>query len=403
MGFLASAFSRADGEKALSLVELLRGTNGWASSASGKNVTVSTAIEVAAVLACTRVRANGVAQVPLKLMRESEDGRIRQPAKDHKLYDLLAKSPNDWQTSFEYREMIMFHLVLTGNHYSFINRSNRSGIMELLPFDPGAVTPMRDDNNVLTYEVRLSNGEARTFPAKAIWHVRGPSWDGWRGLKAVEIAREAVGLSMAIEEQQSRSQKNGVRTSGTYSVEGALEEPQYKALQKWIESNYAGPENAGTPMILDRGAKWLSTAMSGIDAQTLETRKFQVEEICRHMGVNPIMIYAESKNTTYASAEQMFLAHVVHTVAPDYERLEQSIDKNLLTEVERTEGLFANFVDEGMLRSSMAVKKDTIIGYIDGGVMTQNEGRDKLDLQPDADPESNKLHRTGTTAVGATP
>lgn len=343
-----------------------------------------------------------MAQVPLKLMRESADGKTRTPAKEHPLYSLLKNRPNDWQTSFEYREMLSFHLDLCGNHYSFINRSNRAGIMELIPFEPSSVRVKRADDFTLSYDVRAENGSTQNFPAKAIWHVRGPSWNSWMGLEAVQIAREAIGLSMAIEEQQARTQRNGVRAPGIYSVDGSLSPVQYKHLKAWIDENIGGPENAGKPMLLDRAAKWTSTSMTSVDAETLDTRRFQVEEICRHFGVNPIMVFAESKNTTYASAEQMFLSHVVHTLAPTYMRLEQSIDANLLTERDRESGIYACFVDEGLLRGSMKDKKDTLLGYTNGGIITANEARAKLDLNPDPDPASDKL-RIPANIVGSVP
>jgi len=367
---------------------------------TGKSVTINSAIEVSAVMACVRVRANGIAQVPLKLMRKSADGRNKLPATDHSLYRLLAARPNNWQTSFEYRQTMAMHFILTGNHFSFINRSNRSGIMELIPFSPGAVTVKRAEDFSLTYEVRAENGSVQEFPAKAIWHVKGPSWNTWMGLEGVRIAREAIGLAMATEESQARFHKNGVRPSGTYSVEGTLKDEQYKSLKKWIDDNYAGSENAGGAMLMDRSAKWLSTQMTGVDAQHLETRKFQVEEICRHMNVNPILIFAESKNTTYASAEQMFLAHVVHTLSPDYTMIEQSIDANLLTDADRADGLFANFVDEGLLRGSLSSKHAIILADVNGGLITANEGRTLMDLNPDPDPASDKL-RVPANIVGA--
>jgi HK97 family phage portal protein len=399
MGFLARNIGR---QKALNTYDVFGDLVNRSTSASGKNVSVKTAIEVAAVFACLRVRANGLAQVPLKLMRESADGKTRTPATDHPLFKLLKTSPNDWQTSFEYREMLSFHLDLCGNHYSFVNRSNRAGIMELIPFEPGSVTVKRDDNFVLTYDVRAENGSIQNFPAKSIWHVRGPSWNSWMGLESVQIAREAIGLSMAIEEQQARTQRNGVRTPGIYSVDSSLSSIQYKQLRAWIDENISGPDNAGKPMLLDRAAKWTSTAMTSIDAETLDTRRFQVEEICRHFQVNPIMIFAESKNTTYASAEQQFLSHVVHGLSPTYMRIEQSIDANLLTEKDREEGLYACFVDEGLLRGSMKDKKDSLLGYLNGGAMTANEVRAKLDLNPDADPASDKL-RIPANIVGSVP
>lgn len=390
------------GRKSAGSYDLIRELLGQRTSATGKNVSVKTAIEVATVFACMRVIANGIAQVPFKLMKESPDGRTRKPAKDHPLYDLLQNRPNEWQTSFEYREMLAMHLVLCGNAFSFINRTSRSGIVELIPFEPGCVTVKRDDNNVLTYEVRLQNGNTQIFPASAIWHLRGPSWSGWMGLEAVALAREAIGLSMAIEEQQARLQKNGVRPSGTYSVDGTLTAEQYKALRDWINDNNGGIDNTGKAFVLDRNAKWLNTSMTGVDAQTLETRRYQVEEICRFALVNPIMVGAESKNTTYASAEQMFLAHVVHCLSPHYQRIEQSANVNLLTDAERKAGYYMNFVDAGLMRGSIVNQKEVLLGYTNGGLMTANEARALLDMNPDDDPASDKL-RIPANIVGNVP
>jgi HK97 family phage portal protein len=374
---------------------------GGRTTSTGKAVTVKTSIEVATVFACCRVIGEGLAQVPLKLIRESEDGKTRLPAKDHPLYQLLAFQPNAKQTSFEFRETIAWHLVLCGNAYVFKSKMGNK-LLELIPFEPKSVVVKQADDGTLTYEVRADNGKSQIFPAEAIWHIRGPSWNTWMGLESVALAREAIGLAMATEEASGSLHKNGVRPSGVYSVEGTLKDDQYKALSKWIGENMAGSANAGGAMILDRSAKWINTQMSGIDAQSIETRRFQIEEICRFFRVMPIMVGYSDKAATYASAEQMFLAHVVHTLAPWYQRLEQSIDANLLTPKERAAGLYASFVEEGLLRGSMAETKDTLLGYVNGGLMTPNEGRAKLDMNPDADPESDKL-RIPTNIVGAVP
>lgn len=396
---LAAAFARKSSIPVDFFRDLLNGTR--RSSSSGKIVTVKTALEVATVMRCARVIANGLAQVPLKIMRDKQDGQ-KVEARTHPLYKRFNLRPNDWQTGFEYLEMIGLHLVLCANHYSFINRSNRAGVMELIPFEPGSVTVKRAEDCTLTYTVRAQNGGEQDFPAKAIWHLRGPSWNSWMGLEAVQLAREAIGLAMATEEQQGKLQKSGAQVSGVYSVEGKLTPEQYKALRDWIDNNHAGAENAGKAMILDNGAKWLTQSMTGVDAQTIETRRFQVEEICRHLGVNPIMVFAESKNTTYASAEQMFLAHLVHTLSPEYARIEASINANLLTEAEFDDGYYANFVEEGLLRASAAETKDVLLGYVNGGLMTPNEGRNKLDMNPIAGDENDKL-RVPANITGAVP
>ncbi|BBB65902.1 histone H1 [Undibacterium sp. YM2] len=389
-------------KKSLSTWDVFRDMVRGMLSFAGKSVTVENAIKVSAVFSCCRVIGEGVAQVPLKLMQVSKDGKKRVPAVDHPLYDVLANRPNGWQTSFEYREMLAWHVVLCGQAFSFINRSGSGNILELIPFEPGQVTVKRAEDWSLTYEVRGKNGDFQTFKQDQIWHLRGPSWNGWQALSPVTLAREAIGLAMATEESVGRLHSNGVRPSGMYSVEGSLNETQHASLEKWVHENNAGVENTGKPLILDRSAKWINTQMSGVDAQSLETRKFQIEEICRFARVLPIMVGYSDKAATFASAEQMFLAHVVHTLAPWYTRFEQSIDANLLTDKDRKAGYYSNFVEEGMMRGSLKDTKDYLLGLVNGGLMTPNEGRGKLDLNPDDDPESDKL-RIPANIVGTVP
>ena len=397
MGFIADAFAR---KSVTSTLDLFREVYGGKKSSSGRTVNVNTAIDVSTVFACCRVVGEGLAQVPFKLMQESPDGKTRLPAKKHSLYKKLALKPNRWQTSFEYREMLVWHVLLCGNHYSFINRIGNK-IVELYPFEPNRVQ-VKFESGVLSYKVTTEEGRTQDFPASAIWHVRGPSLNGWYGLEAVKHAREAIGLSITLEETVGSMTSKGVNTSGVYSVEGTLNPEQYRGLAKWIEENVSGSSNAGKPLILDRAAKWTSTQMSGVDAQALEQRRFQIEEICRFARVMPIMVGYSDKATTYASAEQMFLAHLVHTMAPWYERIEQSANVNLLTEKEQNEGYYANFVEEGMLRGAAVDTKEVLLGYLNGGAMTANEVRDKLDMNPDPDPASDKL-RIPANIVGSLP
>lgn len=397
MGIFADAFST----KSYSTLELFKEIYGGKQTKSGLTVNAANAIDVSSVFACCRVIGEGVAQVPLQLMLESADGKTRQKAKKHPLYNKMSFKPNRWQTSFEWREMVCWHIVLCGNHYSFINRLGNK-IVEIYPFMPGSVV-VTFERGVLSYKVTAEDGGvATTFPAESILHIRGPSMNGWYGLEAVKHAREAIGLAMATETAAATLHENGVRPSGTYSVEGTLTPDGYKNLSEWIEKHYSGAENAGKTLILDRAAKWVSNQMTGIDAQSLEQRRFQTEEICRFARVMPIMIGHSDKATTYASAEQMFLAHVVHTLAPFYQRLEQCFDANLLTEKEREQGYYFNFVEEGLLRGSLVDTKETILGYVNGGILSANEGRSLLDKNPDPDPESDKL-RIPTNIVGNAP
>lgn len=364
---------------------------GVLSSATGKSVTMRTAIQVATVFACCRVIGNGMAQVPFKLMLESPDGKSRAPAKKHPLYRLLAVKPNSWQTSFEFRQMLAWHIELCGNAYVFKNRSVTGKMLELIPFAPGQVAVRRDENLTLFYDVAGFDGSMRTFTQDQVWHLRGPSIDGFVGLDVVALARDAIGLAMATEEAVAQLHKNGIRNSGVYSVEGTLDKGQYEALSAWVNKQFGGLQNAGKPMILDRAAKFLNTSMSSVDAESNETRKTQIEQICSFMGVLPIKVGHSDKTATFASAEEMNRAHREDCLSPRWESFEQSAVINLLTDDEQAQGYYLNFVEEGMMRGSAKDTKDIILGYVNGGLMTTNEGRAKLDLNPDKDPASDKL------------
>lgn len=377
----------ASNDPLASLTSLLLGT---VRSKAGVDVSRETALRVGAVFLCIRVIAEGVAQVPFKLLREQSSSISRHPqrssATDHPLYDILHCQPNSWQTSFEYREMIVMHAALTGHAFSFINRTDVGlgglRIVELIPLDPGRVTVKQHADWSLTYKVKGANGAEQEFPQAAIWHLRGPSWNGVDGLDVLQLAREAVGLAIASEESQALLHANGVQPSGLYSIDSTLNPEQYKSLKTWIEENNAGAKKGGV-MLLDRAAKFTSQAMTGIDAQHLETRGHQIEEVARFFRVLPIMLgYSGGKAATYASSEQMFLAHMVHTLMPWYERIQQSADVNLLTRDERRKGYYTKLVEAGMLRGALKDTAEYLYRMTMGGIMDRNEARGKLDLNP---------------------
>lgn len=363
---------------------------GFLSSATGKHVSVRTAIQVATVFACCRVIGNGMAQVPLRLMREADGKRL--PAKDHPLYNLLALKPNFWQTSFEFRQMLSWHVELCGQAFVFKSKSVTGKILELIPFAPGSVSVRRDEQTLQIYYDAIGlDGTFRTFTSDQIWHLRGPTLDGVEGLDVIKLARDAIGLAMATEEAVAQLHKNGIRNAGVYSVDSTLNEKQYKDLSDWVNKQFAGLQNAGKAMILDRGAKFLNTSMTSVDAQSNETRKTQIEQICSFFGVLPIKVGYSDKTATFASAEEFNRAHREDCLAPRWEAFEQSAMINLLTDEEIKSGYYVNHIEEGMLRGSATGTKDVILGYVNGGLMTPNEGRAKLDMNPDSDPASDRL------------
>jgi HK97 family phage portal protein len=364
-------------------------------SKTGLVVSTERALEVSTVMACARAIAEGVSQVPIRFYSRG-DGAMRLAT--HPLMDLLTKRPNPWQTSFEFRETLLFHLVLTGNAFVWINRVNGQ-IRELIPIEPGRVLVDRKTDMSLTYQVTFPDGMSPILTSAEVWHLRGPSWNSWMGLEAVKLARESIGLALATEYAHSRLHKNGVNPSGVYSVEGTLTPQQHTQLTEWIAKHYAG-DNAGRPLILDRAARWAQQMMTGVDAQHIETRKLQVEEICRAMRVIPMMVGATDKTATYASAEQMFIAHVVHTITPWATRFEQSAEAALLAPGDDTD---IRFDLKGLMRGAAKDRADYYAKALGSGGhqpwMTRNEIREDDGLDPV--PGGDKFPAPANAAVAA--
>lgn len=377
-------FDRLFGRKAADPLEV------WAellrkgvTSKSGQTVNLNNAFKVSVFFACLRVLANGVAQVPFKLHQAVEaDGLTTiRAAREHPAYDLLAVGPNDWSTSFEFRETLTMHAAL-GNAYAF-KSVIRGRLRELILLNPGQVQVEQAADWTVTYKVTGKDGRVQVFPASAIWHVRGPSWDGFTGMDVLHLAREALGLSMSLEESVSSLHKDGVRPTGIYSVDGPLNGDQHKQITAWLKAQAAAP---GTPLILDRGAKWLSQTMTSVDAQHLEMRKHQIEEVCRYMGVHPHKVYSTDKTSTYASAEQFAIQHVVDTLGPWYARIEQSADKHLLSKDERAAGFYFKFNANGLLRGSAKDRSDYYAKALGSGGhpgwMTPDQVRELEEMNP---------------------
>lgn len=351
---------------------------------SGQSVTTDSALRNATTFACQRVIGEGIGQSPCDIFRERPDGKGKDIAKDHALYPIFTLAPNTVQTPFEFFETLVFHASLAGNFIAFKNYAGRT-LRELIPIEPGTWGVKQNDDLSLTYKIRNKAGQEREFAQNLIWHVRGPSWNGVAGMEMIKQAREAIGLSMAIEADQSSLYKNGLRSSGVYSVEGVLNENQYKDLRQFIKDYQQ--DDSGGPLILDRAAKYLQQTMSAVDAQTLESRKLQIEEICRLFRVMPIMIgHAGDQSPTFASAEQFFIAHVVHTLLPWCRRIEMSIGKNLISRDDWDNGVRAKFNLTALMRGSFADRQKAFGAMLGAGGSPPyaeiNEVRDLDDMNP---------------------
>jgi HK97 family phage portal protein len=360
-------------ETLIDLPEML----GWGDARSGVAVNYTTALQVMTVLACCKVLSEGVAQVPLKIFKQRTNGAGADAATSDPLYRLLYRKPNGWQTSFEFRETLMLHLALCGNSFVFKSMNSFGKILELILIEPGKVQVTRQADLSLRYTITSDDGVQKTFDQSMIWHARGLSWNGWMGMETIKLAREAIGLSIALEQAHAELHAHGGQPGGVYSVSGDLTDVQHTQLTKWVKERVSGA-NRFNPLILDRAATWVTQQMTGVDAQHLETRRFQIEDVCRAFRMMPIMVGYSDKSATYASSEQMFIAHVVHCLSPWIERLEQSIDVNLITD----DSLFAKFNLNGLMRGAAAARATYYTMMWNVGAMNADDIRDLEDMNP---------------------
>jgi len=351
------------------------------SSAQVAGVTVNsrTALKVSTVLACVKVIADGCATPALNVFRQKSDG-TRERAINIPEFRLLNRRPNEWQTSFEWRQLMTAHAVLTGSALSIKVKGANGRVRELIPVEPGRW----DIRKVSRYEVRYrcydEFGLIGDFGPDEVFVLNGLQINYAEAHDVIQLARSAIGLAIATERSQESMHKNGLRPSGVYTVEGNLNEDQHSRLTKWISDRLSGPNKAGLPFVLDRSAKWVSTAMTGVDAQHIETRRLQIEEIRRIFGVFPIMVGHADKTATFASSEPFFAAHLIHTLAPWHQAWIQRLDETLL---DGAGPLFCEFDTRYLRAGSMkdrAVWSRTMreMGIYTGNELREEEGKDPL-------------------------
>jgi len=353
------------------------GLFGQQNSRAGVSVNVDSALKVSTVFACLRVLADGIAQVPLKVYREKPDGS-KALAKDHPAYRLLSRRPNEWMTSFEFRQVMMFHAALLGNGCAYIGRL-RGVPRELIPLVPGNYAIEQARDYTLTYRLTGLNGQTTVLPREDVFHLRGPSWTGAAGLDALQVAREAVGLAIATEETHAALHANGTQPGGVLSVKGSLDDAARARLKESWAQYQGGLANRFKTAVLDMDSTWTPLGMKGVDAEHLDTRRFQIEEICRDLKVFPQMVGYADKTATFASAEAFFLAHVIHTLNPWIENWEQSLARDLFPD---EDDILAKFSMQGLLRGDNAARATFYASGITNGWLTRNEARRLEDLNP---------------------
>lgn len=319
-------------------------------TASGINITDNKALQSSAVYACIRVIAEAVASLPLIIYQKEEDNS-RTSATKHYLYPVLHDVPNEFQTSYEFRETVMVHLLMRGNAFIFKEKNNAGQIVSLIPLNPASMI-VKLTAKAPFYEYTHEDGTKSFWGDTEIWHIKGLSSSGIIGLSPISLMRESIGLSLKMEEHGARLFSNYARPSGILTTPGKLSENSAERLKKsWYGAQ--GGENVHKVAVLEEGLTWTSIGFSAEDSQFLESRSFQIEDIARAFKVPAILIGHSNTTSTFASVEQQMISFVMHTLRPWLVRIEQSINKNLLNEIERRNGFFTEHKIEGLLRGNI--------------------------------------------------
>lgn len=341
---------------------------------SGKSVTERSAMQTTAVYACVRIISETVASLPLHVYQYTDSGKERVCT--HPLYRLLHDIPNPEMSSFVLREVMMSHLLLWGNSYSQIIRNGRGEIMALYPLMPEKMRVDRGADGKLYYTYTTDKQGSFVFRKDEVFHIVGLGFDGLIGHSPIAMAKNAIGLAIAAEEYGSSFFSNSGTPSGVLEHPGVLKEPE-KVREAWQEA-YGGSGNAHKVAVLEEGMKFNPISINPQEAQFLETRKFQVNEICRIFRVPPHMI-ADLEKSSFNNIEQQSLDFVTNTIRPWLVRIEQAIFQQLLSEEEQQK-YFAKFNVDGLLRGDFQSRMN---GYAVGrqnGWYSANDIRELEDM-----------------------
>ena len=362
---------------------------------SGKPVNERTAMQTTAVYACVRILAEAVASLPLHVYEYQDDGG-KKLVHDHPLYYLLHDEPNPEMTSFVFRETLMSHLLIWGNAYAQIIRDGAGRVLGLYPLLPDKMDVQRDDKGNIYYVYSRNSDENPMFKeygnirlkAEDVLHIHGLGFDGLIGYSPIAMAKNAVGMTLACEEYGASFFANGANPGGVLEHPGVLKDPS-KVRESW-NSVYRGVSNAHKIAVLEEGMKYQQIGIPPEEAQFLETRKFQVNEIARLYRIPPHMV-GDLDKSSFSNIEQQSLEFVKYTLDPWVIRWEQSLQRSLLLPGEKGKYFIKLNVD-GLLRGDYQSRMN---GYAVGrqnGWFSANDIREMENMNPIPDEEGGNLY-----------
>lgn len=346
---------------------------------TGKPVTPERALQVSAYWATVRLIAQTMGTLPFGLYERNKDGG-RSSKSDHEVYFIIHVQPNADQTAVEFWEGMAAQLCIWGNAYA--EKLKTSGALSgLLPLKASNMQVRREDDGRIRYRY-TENGKQREYNEEQILHIRGFGFGDIVGLSPLAYARQSLGMALATDEASARTFSNGMRPGGFFTYDKTLSQPQRDQAKKVLVDPFVGAENAGKIGILEAGFKWQDVHMPPEDAQMLEQRLFNVEDICRWLGVPPILIGHSAQGQTMwgSGVEQIIIGWLTLGLRPYLSRFEQAVNRSLLLVEERKKGLYSEMNIEGLLRADSTARANFFSTMVQNGIYTRNEVRTKENL-----------------------
>lgn len=367
------------------LDEMLELLGGIHESSAGVSVTPETAIRHSTVYSCVKIISETVAQLPCVLYeREAGDDNVRVRAKNHNLYSMLRKSPNDFQTAFEFWQFMVAAKAMRGMGCAYKNMIG-SKVIELIPIAPDSIAENWNSDGSHDFDVIFANGRSEKVDPKYIFCIKGMTLDGRTAISPIKYMANMIGLSVAAQDHTAKFFRNGARPAGVLKAPGTLSQEAVEQLKKnWQEAH--GGTNSGKLAVLTGGMDYQSITMSPEDSQLLELMGFNRTEVCGIFGVPPWLIGAIEKTSSWGTGlEEQVRGFVKFTINPDLVRIQQRIDKDLLNPVERKR-YYAEFLTEQFLKGDTKSRNEAYKAALGGtqhpGYMAVNEIRKLENLPP---------------------
>lgn len=366
-------------------------------SESGERVTRHTALGIATVFGCVRIRSGAIANMPIDIKRRVDD-KTRVDASDHPLWTVLRRRPNRWQKPAQFKRMMEMGVLLDGNAYA-LKVISRGKVIELIPLDNARMVVSQNDDLSIKYEYTHRNGRKIIFDQKEIFHLTGMTLDGVRGLSPIGYARETMGVALSMERHGAKMFKNGAQVSGSFSTDKSLSATAYERLKGSISEHTSEGGAAGHTMLLEEGLEFKRMALSAVDAQWIEARKLTRTDIGMFYGVPPFLLGDTEKSTSWGTGlEQQSRGFVTFALEDSLTMWEEAINADCLGPEDSE--IFARFNRNSLVRGDLKARWEAYTKSLQWGVNSPDEIRAMEDENPRPDGRGGVFYDPPNTAGG---